>query len=87
MLNIWLTLLQVEDFRQLDAATQNAKSVAIIGGGFLGSELACALGKRGKFFKNLKPYFRDDLHEAKSQKKNQTGSQSIQGIFSPHDHR
>lgn len=25
-----------------------AKSVAIVGGGFLGSELACALAKRGK---------------------------------------
>ncbi|XP_030836587.1 apoptosis-inducing factor 1, mitochondrial [Strongylocentrotus purpuratus] len=38
----------IKDFKSLDKATQDAKSVAIIGGGFLGSELACALGKRGK---------------------------------------
>nr|APA32591.1 mitochondrial apoptosis-inducing factor 1 [Apostichopus japonicus] len=38
----------IKDFKRLDEATQTAKSVAIIGGGFLGSELACALGKRGK---------------------------------------
>ena len=28
--------------------TQNAGSIAVVGGGFLGSELACALGKRSK---------------------------------------
>lgn len=38
----------INDFKHLDEVTQTAKSVAIIGGGFLGSELACALGKRGK---------------------------------------
>ncbi|KAL5011777.1 hypothetical protein ScPMuIL_010328 [Solemya velum] len=38
----------IEDFRRLDEVTKTAKSVTIIGGGFLGSELACALGKRGK---------------------------------------
>ncbi|KAK6168361.1 hypothetical protein SNE40_020912 [Patella caerulea] len=36
----------IDDFKRLDKATQKAQSVAIIGGGFLGSELACALGKR-----------------------------------------
>ena len=41
-------LFQTADFKALDQATRNAKSVAVIGGGFLGSELACALGKRGK---------------------------------------
>ena len=40
---------QIDDFKQLDKVTQTAKSVAIVGGGFLGSELACALGKRGKY--------------------------------------
>ncbi|KAL8616784.1 Apoptosis-inducing factor 1, mitochondrial [Nucella lapillus] len=38
----------INDFQKLDAATDKAKAVAIIGGGFLGSELACALGKKGK---------------------------------------
>ncbi|XP_071509963.1 apoptosis-inducing factor 1, mitochondrial-like [Diadema antillarum] len=38
----------IADFRALEKATRDAKSVAIIGGGFLGSELACALGKRGR---------------------------------------
>ncbi|XP_064608308.1 apoptosis-inducing factor 1, mitochondrial-like [Liolophura sinensis] len=46
---------KVEDFRRLDEVTQNAKSVAIIGGGFLGSELACALGKKGRD-KGMKVY-------------------------------
>ncbi|XP_012945888.1 apoptosis-inducing factor 1, mitochondrial isoform X2 [Aplysia californica] len=38
----------VEDFKSLDRMTQASESIAIVGGGFLGSELACALGKRGK---------------------------------------
>jgi len=40
-------MLKVNDFLSLERAVQSAKSVAIIGGGFLGSELACALGKQG----------------------------------------
>lgn len=39
---------KIEDFRNLDEATKDAKSVAIFGGGFLGSELACALGHKSK---------------------------------------
>lgn len=38
----------VKDFKKLNRITKKAKSIAIIGGGFLGSELACALGKKGK---------------------------------------
>ncbi|XP_055894025.1 apoptosis-inducing factor 1, mitochondrial-like isoform X1 [Biomphalaria glabrata] len=38
----------IEDFKRLDSITQSAQSIAIVGGGFLGSELACALGKRGQ---------------------------------------
>ncbi|KAM9333518.1 apoptosis-inducing factor 1, mitochondrial [Pholidichthys leucotaenia] len=37
---------KIEDFRLLDKVSRNAKSITIIGGGFLGSELACALGRR-----------------------------------------
>lgn len=40
--------MQIDDFRKLDEATKTAKKVVIIGGGFLGSELACALAHRGK---------------------------------------
>ncbi len=40
-------LFQAGDFKQLNDVTDSLKSVAIIGGGFLGSELACALGKKG----------------------------------------
>ncbi|KAM6970346.1 apoptosis-inducing factor 1, mitochondrial isoform 2-T2 [Aplochiton taeniatus] len=37
---------KVEDFRALDKVSREVKSITIIGGGFLGSELACALGRR-----------------------------------------
>jgi len=39
---------KVEDFKHLEAVTREAKSITIFGGGFLGSELACALGHRGR---------------------------------------
>ena len=39
---------KVEDFFKLNDITQKIKSISIIGGGFLGSELACALGARGQ---------------------------------------
>lgn len=39
--------LQIADFKELDKAVKDAKSVVVVGGGFLGSELACALGHRG----------------------------------------
>ena len=38
----------VADYRKLEKQVGSFDSVAIIGGGFLGSELACALGARGK---------------------------------------
>ncbi|KAM4620576.1 apoptosis-inducing factor 1, mitochondrial isoform 3-T3 [Polymixia lowei] len=37
---------KIEDFKALDKVSRNVKSITIIGGGFLGSELACALGRR-----------------------------------------
>uniref|UniRef100_A0A7N6BYX1 Apoptosis-inducing factor 1, mitochondrial n=1 Tax=Anabas testudineus TaxID=64144 RepID=A0A7N6BYX1_ANATE len=37
---------KIEDFKSLDKVSRNMKSITIIGGGFLGSELACALGRR-----------------------------------------
>ncbi|XP_067934801.1 apoptosis-inducing factor 1, mitochondrial-like [Watersipora subatra] len=36
----------IDDFRKLDQVTDSKKSVIIIGGGFLGSELASCLGKK-----------------------------------------
>jgi len=41
-----LLFRNAQDFRSLEALAQPGKTVAIVGGGFLGSELACALGKR-----------------------------------------
>lgn len=40
--------MQIEDFKSLDKVSRNVQSITIIGGGFLGSELACALGRRCK---------------------------------------
>nr|XP_061801718.1 apoptosis-inducing factor 1, mitochondrial-like isoform X2 [Nerophis lumbriciformis] len=39
---------KIEDFRSLDKVSRNIKSITVIGGGFLGSELACALGRRSQ---------------------------------------
>ncbi|KAL9971677.1 hypothetical protein ACROYT_G017875 [Oculina patagonica] len=39
---------KIVDFKELNKAVKDAKSVVVVGGGFLGSELACALGHRGK---------------------------------------
>lgn len=38
----------IEDFQNLKNQVDHSKSIAIIGGGFLGSELACALAKYGR---------------------------------------
>ncbi|XP_032886264.1 apoptosis-inducing factor 1, mitochondrial isoform X5 [Amblyraja radiata] len=39
---------KIEDFKSLETISRNVKSIVIIGGGFLGSELACALGRRAQ---------------------------------------
>ncbi|XP_041051653.1 apoptosis-inducing factor 1, mitochondrial isoform X2 [Carcharodon carcharias] len=39
---------KIEDFRSLEKISRNVESIVIIGGGFLGSELACALGRRAR---------------------------------------
>ena len=39
---------KIEDFKKLDSLSNQIKSITIFGGGFLGSELACALGFRGR---------------------------------------
>ncbi|XP_044283355.1 apoptosis-inducing factor 1, mitochondrial isoform X4 [Varanus komodoensis] len=44
-----LTLFRkIEDFRSLEKMSREVKSITIIGGGFLGSELACALGRKAQ---------------------------------------
>ncbi|KAK3509201.1 hypothetical protein QTP70_025561 [Hemibagrus guttatus] len=37
---------KIEDFKALEKVSRELKSITIVGGGFLGSELACALGRR-----------------------------------------
>ena len=37
----------IKDFQKLHEVVKSGKHITIIGGGFLGSELACALGYRG----------------------------------------
>lgn len=39
---------KIEDFRKLETLSHDIKSITVFGGGFLGSELACALGSRSK---------------------------------------
>ena len=41
-----------DDFQRLESVSRQVKSITIVGGGFLGSELACALGRRGKSVDN-----------------------------------
>uniref|UniRef100_A0A8C6JYX0 Apoptosis-inducing factor 1, mitochondrial n=1 Tax=Melopsittacus undulatus TaxID=13146 RepID=A0A8C6JYX0_MELUD len=44
-----LTLFRkIEDYKKLEKISREVKSITIIGGGFLGSELACALGRRAR---------------------------------------
>ncbi|XP_078601465.1 apoptosis-inducing factor 1, mitochondrial-like isoform X21 [Branchiostoma floridae x Branchiostoma japonicum] len=38
----------IKDFKRLDEVSKNASSIVVVGGGFLGSELTCALGKRSR---------------------------------------
>lgn len=43
----------IEDYRHLRKCIDQSKSVVIVGGGFLGSELACALAKYGEILMQL----------------------------------
>lgn len=38
----------MDDFRQIDQVSKHAEHIVIIGGGFLGSELAWGISKKGK---------------------------------------
>lgn len=38
----------IDDFKDVFDSFEEAKSVAVVGGGFLGSELACAFGRKGE---------------------------------------
>lgn len=39
---------KIQDYLNLDEVTNNVKSITVIGGGFLGSELSCALAFKGR---------------------------------------
>lgn len=47
------TYRTVDDFKKLDKIAKNGAHIAVVGGGFLGSELAVALAKRGTHVKLL----------------------------------
>lgn len=49
------TFRGIPDYVELNEIVKESKSVAIIGGGFLGSELACALTRKGAFSAFLLP--------------------------------
>lgn len=42
------TFRNIQDFQQLDKIAKEGAHIAVVGGGFLGSELAVALAHRGK---------------------------------------
>ena len=43
-----LHTLQIPDYKALDEIVSNVKSILVVGGGFLGSELAVGLASRGE---------------------------------------
>lgn len=43
-----IKISQIADFKNLHEIVRQGKTVAIVGGGFLGSELACALASASK---------------------------------------
>lgn len=45
------TFRNIRDFQKLDKIAKDGAHVAVIGGGFLGSELAVALAHRCKFYR------------------------------------
>jgi len=49
-LKCFLYLTQINDYLQLDDVAMQKKSVLVVGGGFLGSELAVGLASRGERF-------------------------------------
>lgn len=42
-------LRNICDFQDIDELFDSSKSIAVVGGGFLGSELACAMARKGLF--------------------------------------
>lgn len=46
--DLMILLRQADDFIKLNKLTDEVKSVTIVGGGFMGSELACALAHKGE---------------------------------------
>ena len=45
-----LVCVQIPDYLKLDKLASSVESILIVGGGFLGSELAVGLASRGQFF-------------------------------------
>ncbi|KAF5302313.1 hypothetical protein FQA39_LY10352 [Lamprigera yunnana] len=54
-----MTYREIFDFQKMHQICEDADSIAIIGGGFLGSELACSLAKKGKNKFNVTQIFRE----------------------------
>lgn len=59
----------IEEYRHLRESIDQSKSVAIVGGGFLGSELACALAKYGEILMQLIYPHKNIRHRIPSGKK------------------
>lgn len=53
------TFREIFDFEQIHEVCEDAEQLVIIGGGFLGSELACALARKGRNRFNVLQIFRE----------------------------
>ena len=53
--------VQIPDFLTLDQRLENTKRVLVVGGGFLGTELAVGMATRCKLFQTISPCHDDNF--------------------------
>lgn len=56
----------IYDFEDLEEICNEAETVVVVGGGFLGSEISCALARYGKFFGSNTTYKKTEILRSNS---------------------